>query len=232
MPEKKQVVVVLLVLPLLLLLFLLLTILAVPEGAFAIVPTAPFIFVEVEPISQDVQAGGSAIFNVSVIPEAAFNTANITLSLVDPPQGVTAVFNPDNRVFTKEGVFNSSMTVKVAADAPQGKQIIKVRGAGSAFAASDPTTPQRIDSTNYVTINITASSTKTTTTTTTTTSTTTVTRGYIENQSVTTLILTNTTTVTTTEGATDPSTYAWAVSATVAAIILAVILLLSRRRTG
>lgn len=203
----------------LLLLLLLSTVLVIPESAFA--QFFPAIFLEVKPQSQTVQAGSSATLNLTLYPQGPWYTWNVTFSLLNPPQGVTATFNPKN---TSAGGndFTSVMTVNVASDVLQGNRTLAIHWNGTVSRSLGPnTTPYRFDlnSTTNATLNITAPEARTTTANTITTTTTTT--------STSTITLTNTTT----ERVSDPSIYAWAVGATVAAVVLATIVVLLLRRT-
>lgn len=236
MPEKSLQVAVLL--------SLLVTTLLLPEAAFAIGgPGPPSIFIGIEPKSQDLQVGGSATFKVTVYPQSYWDIGNVTLSLSNPPQGVTATFNPEKMTITDFDAFSSTLTVKATADAPQGRVTLTVRGKGVEYSRTEPNSPSsrvNLDSQADMMLNIVASYPKTTVTTTVvTTTTTTLTTGIIQTQTVTqigtstnTLATTLTTTITTTaitEQASDTPNYAWALSATVATIVLAAVLISQRR---
>lgn len=139
--------------------------------AFSLVPDPPHIFLGADPESQNVQAGGSATVKVTVYPQGDWRTGDVALALLNPPSGVTVTFNPVKMTDVQLEGFASNMTVKVAADAPQGKITLAVRGSGTGYPNIGSQTTV-LNSTAYVELNIVAATGRTNTTTTTTNSTT------------------------------------------------------------
>ena len=174
--------------------------LVIVPTAFGLAVTPPSLFFGIDPSSQDVQAGGSATFTVNIYPQGDWKTGTVTLSLVDPPQGVTAIFDPEKMENIEIDGAAAKMTVKAAADVPQGKVTLTVEGKGTAL----PQTGQSVDleSKSDITLNIVSSTQKTTnkTTTTTTTAATNVTSSTTRSSTAATATVTSlvTTTVVTT----------------------------------
>ncbi len=209
-------------------------------------PGPPSIFIASEPTSQAVQAGDTVIFKVSVYPQSDWKTGNVTLSLLNPPpQWITATFSPGTVTNVSYDGFTSNLEVKVAPDAPQQTNVkLTILGTGVANPHYPPNGPPivvKLDAETDVTLNIIAPSAKTTVTTTViTTTTTTLTMETIQTQTVTatqigtstnTLATTLTTTIITTiaEQASNTPNSAWALSAGVATIVLAAVLITQRR---
>jgi len=107
--------------------------LVIVPTAFGLAVTPPSLFFGIDPSSQDVQAGGSATFTVNIYPQGDWKTGTVTLSLVDPPQGVTAIFDPEKMENIEIDGAAAKMTVKVGADVPQGKVTLTVEGTGTAL---------------------------------------------------------------------------------------------------
>ncbi len=191
--------------------------LAVPEAAFA--QAFPAILLEVKPQSQTIQAGGSATYNVTLYPQGSWYTWNVTLSLLNPPKGVTATFSPKNPGMDRNNSYTSVMTVYVAADAPQGNNktlAIHWNGTISRISLESNKLLYRFDlnSTTNATLNIVAPTISTATLSTT---------RY-------------TTTITSTPGQQTTgyvvTTFAWAIGAIVIAVLAAVLVLLIRGATS
>lgn len=208
------------------LLSLLVTTLLLPEEAFAIGgPGPPDIFIDIEPKSQDLQAGGSATFKVMVYPQSYWDIGNVTLSLSNPPQGVTATFNPEKMTITDFDAFSSTLTVKAAADAPQGRVTLTVRGKGVEYSRTEPNSPSNrvnLDSQADVILNIAASYPKTTVTTTTTTT-------KVVTTTVTTTTTVTVTSSTTMKGEEKPPTDITYAATTIVLIALAAAIFATRR---
>ncbi len=138
--------------------------------AFSLVPEPPHIFLGAYPESQDIQAGGSATLEVIVIAAGEWKSGDVALALVNPPPGVTATFSPEKMNDVQIEGFTSNVAVKVAADAPQGKATITVRGTGLGYPNSGGS-PSNLNASTTIILNIVPSTGKTTTTTTNTNST-------------------------------------------------------------
>ncbi len=194
------------------------TALIIPEAVFALAPPEPTsIGLNVYLTGQPVAAGCPSTYIVQVTPLGGFE-GETNLTVVDPPAGVTATFNPNPvDVPISQSVY-SVLTVKVTPDVPQrllnltlkaegfenGRIINNTRSLFLGVASPcEPPKGEEIISTTTVTTTVT-----------------------------TTLPATLTGTITTQLGEQPPdTTYAWAVSATVATIVLAMIVLLLQRRT-
>lgn len=206
------------------------------NAVFALGP--PPLEVLILPQSQDIKIGGSATFELQITVLAGrARMENFTLSAVSLPQGVSATFNPSIFTNTDESFLTSKMTVNVAEDAPQQKAYLNVQGIAIFYPKE--VAPMSLKGGGGVILNIYAVPPVRTTTATTTS---TVTNENIITQTVTstsTHISTLTTTLSTAytstittrlqDQAAEPPAYAWAVSATIASAVLAVILL--RKRT-
>ena len=142
--------------------------LVIVPTAFGLAVTPPSLFFGIDPSSQDVQAGGSATFTVNIYPQGDWKTGTVTLSLVDPPQGVTAIFDPEKMENIEIDGAAAKMTVKVGADVPQGKVTLTVEGTGTALPQAGQQGAD-LESKSDVTLNIVSSTQKTTNKTTTTT---------------------------------------------------------------
>lgn len=103
-----------------------------PQAAFALVPGPPAIFMDASPKTQDVSAGGSVEFKISVYPQGEWREGSVSFELVDPPEGVTAVFVPDTVEFVD--MVEVLMTVDVATGAVQGNVTLKVVASGLAYS--------------------------------------------------------------------------------------------------
>lgn len=215
-----------------LLLLVLAAALMVPEAAFAI-SNPPYIGLSFDPQSTkplNILAGGSATFNMAT---GAFDPAdlekwvdgNISLSIARAPSWANVTITPNLFTgITKGDYYNSTMTLKIAQDAPEGLTSIVVHA--NAILIDGLRRSYSLEDTQKITLNIIAIPVRTITVTTT------LSQYELPPRTVTTTVstaLTNTVTNTSTEQVSDPSTYAWAVSATVAAVVLAVILLLRRK---
>jgi hypothetical protein len=95
---------------------------------FGLAAAPPSIFLGAEPASQDIPAGASGVFTVSVYPQGKWDTGYVDFELVNAPAGVTAAFDPERVTVTD--VVDSEMTVTIASDAPLGSISIDVRGSG------------------------------------------------------------------------------------------------------
>jgi len=142
--------------------------LAIVPTAFGLAVTPPSLFFGIDPSSQDVQAGGSATFTVNIYPQGDWKTGTVTLSLVNPPQGVTATFNPEKMENIEIDGTAAKMTVKVGADVPQGTVTLTVEGTGAALPQAGQQGAD-LESKSDVTLNIVSSAQETTNKTTTTT---------------------------------------------------------------
>lgn len=185
--------------------------LVIVPTAFGLAVTPPSLFFGIDPSSQDVQAGGSATFTVNIYPQGDWKTGTVTLSLVDPPQGVTAIFDPAKMENIEIDGAAAKMIVKVGADVPQGKVTLTVEGTGTALPQAGQQGAD-LESKSDVTLNIVSSTQKTTNTTTTTTAnkTTTTTTGNVTSsttRSSTAATATVTSLVTTTVVTTTTSTF-------------------------
>jgi hypothetical protein len=88
-------------------------------AAWGLAPGNPDIFVQVSPTSQDVSAGGSGAFSVTVISQEGFED-DVELTAADLPAGVTVTFDPNPVNVPAFGQGDTQMTVNAAADAPTG----------------------------------------------------------------------------------------------------------------
>ncbi len=100
-----------------------------PQVVLGLAPGDPDIFVMSSPTAQEVSAGGSTTFTISVISQEGFEDM-VQLTLVDPPEGVTATFDPNPVEVLGFDTGNSVMTVNVAAGTPEGEVGLKVTGQG------------------------------------------------------------------------------------------------------
>ncbi len=221
------------------------TALIVPEAVFALgEPAAPRpipIFVNEQVVGDS--CGGTQTVFLGDIRSAGFE-GGVNLTLVDPPKGVTGTFVP-NPVMLISGFENYTMLiVNLVHDAPLGRYPLRIRltplpdSNYGAWGVEDKSLLDTNVTLDYVhqcidsgieqynppytttTISLFAS-----------TSTTTETHlSTITSTSITTVSTAFTSTTTSTESVTDPSTYAWAIGATGAAVVLAVVLLLRRSR--
>jgi len=202
----------------------------VPEAAFAI-SNPPFISLSFDPQPikpLNILAGGSATFNMATFVDRDWADGNISLSVARAPSWANVTITPNLFTgITKKGYYNSTMTLKIAQDAPEGLTSIVVNANAIQIMITDGSRSidDRLEGRGDITLNITAPPARITTTKTTTITSTL--RSEVTRTSISTTTLTNTTT----ELVSDPSTYVWAVSATVAAAILAAVLLLQRRRS-
>ncbi len=147
-------------------------ILVIVPAAFGLAVTPPSLFFGIDPSSQDIQAGGSATFTVNIYPQGDWKTGTVTLALVNPPQGVTATFDPAKMENIELNGASAKMTVNIAAAVPQGTITLTVEGTGSALPQTGPSVD--VESKSDVTLNIVSSAQKTTNTSTTTTKTVTI----------------------------------------------------------
>jgi hypothetical protein len=209
-------------------LLLLFSALVVVSKDVSAISVPPYIAIFFEPQSPsekplNVQAGSTAIFKVMVLNYGGWEDGNISLNVELAPSWLNITLDPNPLThITKGDLYNSTMTVRIAEDAPKGYSKIIVHANATLFESDGANRVYRLEATNGISLNITALPVRTTTVTTTETAKTTQTQTVTSTQ-------TTTITNTTTERGTDPSTYAWAVSATVAVVILAVVLLRQRR---
>lgn len=201
----------------------------VPEAAFAI-SNPPYIGLSFDPQSTkplNILAGGSATFNMATLVNLNWDDGNISLSVAHAPW-VNVTITPNLFTgITKEDYYSSTMKVKIAQDAPEGLTSIVVNANAVLIMVIDGSRRiYRLEDTKNITLNIIAVPVRTITVTTT------LSQYELPPRTVTTTVsttLTNTVTNTSTKQVTDPSIYAWAVSATIAVAVLAMILLLRRR---
>ena len=166
---------------------LLIAILVAPMS-YALAPGVLAIFLTATPETQNVSAGGSAKFQISIASGGEWVRGSVKLELLQPPNGVSATFEPNPVNLTDTA--NVTMTAVVAQDVPTQHILLAVRGEGA-----EETSQKVTNSVVAIDINVTGSkaapsqggaTTSFVTTTATSTTTTTVT---------TTLVSTTTTTV-------------------------------------
>lgn len=144
-------------------------------AVFSLAPEPPSIFIDADPPSQDVQIGSSSTFKVTVYPQGDWKSGEVALALINPPpNGVTLTLSPEKMTDVQLEGFTSEVTVKIAADVPQGKITLQIQATGVAIAKSNGKSEPLESSTSTV-LNIVASTGKTNTTTTATTTNTTTT---------------------------------------------------------
>jgi hypothetical protein len=162
--------------------------------SFELALQPPSIFLGADPAAQDIPVGGSAIFEVTVYPQGDWKSGDVTLALVNPPQGITATLNPVKMTDVPLDGFTSNLTVKVSADAALGTITLAVRGIGTGYPSVSQGTTS-LNSTALIKLNIVAATGQTTTTTTTTTTTnSSTTTGSTLTSTVTSIITTTLTT--------------------------------------
>lgn len=113
--------------------------------AWGLAPGKPDIFVQTSPASQDVSAGGSAAFTISIISQEGFED-QVKLSVADAPAGVTVTFDPnpvDVPAFAQGDV---KMTVTADSSAAAGSVKLSV--------VSQGVTKTEVKQTNQVTVTI------------------------------------------------------------------------------
>lgn len=188
---------------------------AVP-ASFGLVNSPPSLFIGAQPTSQTVQAGGgSANFTVDVYPQGDWKTGTISFSLVDPPKGVTATFNPAKLVDVDLGGGSTIMTVSTTADV-QGTLKLTIKSEGKATPNAGGV-DMPVDASTDVTLTVggntqptntttTTTTTKSNTTTTTATNSSTTTTTSANSVSTVTSLITSTLTTTTTSTVTVIST--------------------------
>ncbi len=164
----------------------LISILVAPMS-YALAPGVLAIFLTATPETRNVSAGGSANFTISIVSKGEWVRGNVTLELLEPPKGISAIFEPNPVNLTDTA--NVTMTAVVAPDVPTQHILLTVRGTGAEetfqkvtnsivavdinVTGSKTTQSQGGVTTSFVTT--TATSTATTTVTTTLVSTTTAT---------------------------------------------------------
>jgi hypothetical protein len=116
-------------------------------AAWGLAPGNPDIFVQVSPTSQDVSAGGSGAFSVTVISQEGFED-NVELTAADLPAGVIVTFDPNPVDVPAFGQGVTQMTVNAAADAPTGTITVTFTAQG--------VTQTDIEQSKDVTVNIAA----------------------------------------------------------------------------
>lgn len=219
--------------------------LMVPESAFAISGPPP------PSVSLEFERGWAAApkcpaeYTIKLRPEDGFQGA-VNLTLANPPKGVTADIYPNPVLLSYwnwAGII-FPMRVDVSPDTPNGTYQVKViatalPGPGSILynEVFNNKTATQFD--GYFTLVVGKCGEPlpdaTTTTSTTPSSTISVTTTTVTTTVTTTLPNTLTGTITAVptataqEGTTDPTAYGWAISATVATVVLAVTLLMQRR---
>jgi len=102
--------------------------LLVPSLAFALAPTPPSIFLLVTPDTNDVVAGDSVEFQVSVFPQGTWVNGEITFELENPPEGVTATFVPETWAYPDDAPI--IMTLKIATESSQGNIVLNIVASG------------------------------------------------------------------------------------------------------
>ncbi|MCL4435457.1 MAG: hypothetical protein M1503_06265 [Thaumarchaeota archaeon] len=141
--------------------------------AWGLAPGNPDIYVQSAPASQDVAAGGSAVFTISIISQEGFED-QVQLSVTNPPAGVKVTFDPNPVNVPAYAQGDVKMTVAADSSATAGAVKLSV--------VSQGVTKKDIKQTTQVTVNIgsggggqpvkTSTSTTSTSSTTSTTSTT------------------------------------------------------------
>ncbi len=101
-----------------------------PQVAFALVQGEPSIFMSASPTAQDAPAGGSAEFTITIYPQESWVKGSVNLELSEPPEGVTATFEPNPVQAADPELGVSVMTVNISSDAPQGMVALKIVGRG------------------------------------------------------------------------------------------------------
>lgn len=96
--------------------------------AYALDPVPPGIYLWIAPKTQNVASGGSAEFQITPVFLDTWIRGEVSFELMDPPEGVTATFDPDAVEFPDEA--QVIMTVKVAADKPEGNIVLNVDVSG------------------------------------------------------------------------------------------------------
>jgi hypothetical protein len=228
-PEKSHHVAV----TLLLIALALSTALMVPEVASTLRPSPPSVFLMFERVDQSVANGCPTTNLVHIISQSGFE-GNVNLNVVNhPAEGMYVAFTPNSVYVPKYGENTSLVTVTVMPNSAQGRVNLTVIGISAADRTVNDTKPLFV---NVLSPCVQFTNTKGTTsytvyvTTVTTTVTTTSTLILRQDRPTSTSSTTTTTlTSTTTEQAKDTSTLAWAVSATMATIVLAVVVLRKKR---
>lgn len=195
-------------------------VLIIPEAALGFGMGPPAVYLDFTPKSWAVGDGCPATYTVRLISQEGFKGL-VKLTAIGPPKGIDIAFNPNPIDIPEYSEAVSYLTVKVSPDVPYGIHTLYFNLTALPNSNYDRTYGFGVNGYLYFTINvgpcIQSISANTTTVT-------------IEPAVITSTI---TSTSTITEQAADPSTYAWAVSATIVAAVLAVavVLLLQRRRT-
>ncbi len=170
--------------------------------AFAGEPPGQDIAIRIRPESQEIVSGYSASFKVELFSQSGFE-GYVFLMIVDPPEGITAVFTPNPAYVPAFDETETVMTINLASSIAQREVNITVYAQCAIVPKCDD-----IDS-EIITLNMTSpissevTFTKTITTTTTYSTT-----------------LRSTNTVTEIDKITEPIIYAWAVGATIIVAIL------------
>ncbi|MCL5318203.1 MAG: hypothetical protein M1503_08105 [Thaumarchaeota archaeon] len=165
---------------------LLIAILVAPMS-YALAPGVLAIFLTATPETQNVSAGGSAKFDISIVSKGEWVRGSVKLELLGPPKGVSATFEPNPINLTDKA--EVMMTAVVAQDVPTQHILLAVRGEGT-----EETLQKVTNSIVAVDINVTGSKTAPSqggattsfvTTTTTSTTTTTVTTTLVSTTTMT-----------------------------------------------
>ncbi len=160
-----------------------------------------------------------AVYSVALY-SANFFEGNVSLTVANLPNTVSVRFNPNQVFIPASGDANTIMMVMGSPDTPKGNFTLTLKLL--------PPSTRIVGNDSSVTVPIGPCignpSVKNITTTTTTTTTVVYTSTVTSVSAITSVSM-----AVTTERVTDPSTYAWAVSATVATVMLAVVLMLQRR---
>jgi hypothetical protein len=211
------------------------------EIAFALGgPGPPAVYIEVTPKESPVADSCPALYEIKLISQELFQGA-LNLTAVDQPKGVTATFGPNPILIPMFNDGTVYLMVEVSPDTPLGRHTVHIEvtplpGPGSSynedfFINGDPSFVLNVGSCGSP-----LGEARTTTTTTnlmgsnrtvTTVKMSTETRVSTTTFSTT---LTSTSTTTSTERVTEPATYAWAAGATVAAAVMAVVMVLRKSK--
>ncbi len=96
-----------------------------PQVVLGLAPGNPQIYLSVSPSAVEAEAGGSATVTVSVISQEGYE-ANTQMTLVDPPAGVTATFDPNPVDVPGYDMKTTVMTINVASTAAQGEVTLQI----------------------------------------------------------------------------------------------------------
>ncbi|MCL5318752.1 MAG: hypothetical protein M1503_10910 [Thaumarchaeota archaeon] len=184
---------------------ILISILVAPIS-YALAPGVLAIFLTSTPETQNVSAGSSAKFNISIVSKGEWVRGSVKLELLGSPKGVSATFEPNPVNLTDKAYV--TMTAVVSQDVPTQHILLAVRGEGTEETAQKVT-----NSIVAVDINVTGSKTAPS-------------QGGATTSFVTTTA-TSTTTVTTTLVSTTTMTVSSGVSVGTAYVIIGVIAILA-----